>query len=438
MWKVGGERTIKSSMLRQINSVVCEDLKDSRKKVDIVTEKEKLSCLKDRDFAVCSSIETNVTGSASSSKMSELGKWTQTLTTNRTGQAVLMTMEMCETGNSAKVEKGHYTKEKKSRTLVVRNCKVSDSRSGQAHDKRVTKDKAQSIYMAEENVPSEVRYLGVEEDEHCVSQREFSSLVNTVEPEVNLHEKTIERMNHSHVVSEAPPCTDSEPSVVSEDNVSALQETEGTIGASNESHGDFVRISDSSDSDKAVPNGEKFYVVPLGNSIEASPWHENRNCTDTEQGTKDSALKRLTECVDSKKTEKTKHEAMKSHTPSEEAKDDGVTGCDTANSSSVPHQKSDNLKENASVRNCTGSGGEIGNSKTRVDGIGKPVAGKSFRHTFNTSDFDENSCSSNCMGCTNGVSEIPLNLLVIHKIHMHPYTRPGPLYVWLRGIIACH
>jgi hypothetical protein len=332
--KVDEKQTIKSSVSELVNNSISEDLKDSEK-VGSEMEKERLRSSKVHDSVACLGIETNVTGIVCTSDTSDVGEQTHSSTVKGTDQTE--TVVPYESGEDCSI------KEKESRALIEESGKVSDSGSGEVLEEGVTAYKAQSISRGGGSVLISNKSSRIEEDEHHSSQRELIAVVNRVTTEANSEQNALEKEEPHCVISEAEHHPDSKPSVVSNEEVSSVQqETKETSDTSNESHSDF-----------------------LGNSIQTS---QDRNYTDIDEETKGSASRKL-----SKKAEKSEHEIRTFQIVSTDFNDDGVNKCDKAKYLSVSCHNAGYHKENASVQNHTGSGGGVVDCKTKVIEVGKTV-----------------------------------------------------------------
>lgn len=326
--KVDEKQNIKSSVSEHINNFISEDVKESEK-VGSEVEKERLSSSKVHDSVACLGIKTNVTGMVCTSETSKLGEQTHSSTVKGTNWTERMVLN--ESGKDCDI------KEKESRTLIEENGKVCDSGGGEVLEEGVTAYQAQSVSRGGGNVLISRKSCSIEEDEHHSSQRE------QITTEVNPEQNALEKEEPHCVISEAEHHPDSKPSVVSNEEVSSVQqETKETSEVSNESHGDF-----------------------LGNSIQTS---QDRNYTDINEGTKCSASRKL-----SKKAEKSEHEIRKAQTVSTDSNDDGVNGCEEAKYPSVSCHNPGYHMENASIQNHTGSGGGVVDCKPTVVEAGETV-----------------------------------------------------------------
>jgi hypothetical protein len=206
----------------------------------------------------------------------------------------------------------------------------------------MTAYKAQSISGEGGSVLISRKNSSIEGDEHHYSQRELIIVVNRVTTEVIPEQNVLQKEEPHCVISDAGHHSVSKPSVCNEEVSSVQQDTKETSDTSHEPHGDF-----------------------LGDSIETS---QDRNCTDIDERTKDSASRKL-----SKKAEKSEHEIRKSQTLLTDFNDDCVNVSEKAKYPSVSCHNAGYHKENASVQNHTGSGGEVVDCKTKVVEAGKTV-----------------------------------------------------------------
>ncbi|PNF33983.1 hypothetical protein B7P43_G04665, partial [Cryptotermes secundus] len=250
------KQNIKSSVSEPINNIISEDSKDSEK-VGSEVEKERLSSSKVHDSVACSGIKTDVTDVVRTSETSDVDEQTHSSTVNDQTETVVP----YESGKDCD------TKGKESRALIEENGKVCDNGNGEVLEEGVTAYKAQSISIEGGSVVINRNSSSTEEDEDHSSQREVIAVVNRVTTEVNSEQNTLEKEEPHCVTSEAEHHSNSTPSITNEEVSSVQQETKETSDASNESHGDF-----------------------LGNSIQTS---QDGNYTDIDEGTKDSASRKL-------------------------------------------------------------------------------------------------------------------------------------------------
>ncbi|XP_023707236.1 uncharacterized protein LOC111864313 isoform X2 [Cryptotermes secundus] len=342
------KQNIKSSVSEPINNIISEDSKDSEK-VGSEVEKERLSSSKVHDSVACSGIKTDVTDVVRTSETSDVDEQTHSSTVNDQTETVVP----YESGKDCD------TKGKESRALIEENGKVCDNGNGEVLEEGVTAYKAQSISIEGGSVVINRNSSSTEEDEDHSSQREVIAVVNRVTTEVNSEQNTLEKEEPHCVTSEAEHHSNSTPSITNEEVSSVQQETKETSDASNESHGDF-----------------------LGNSIQTS---QDGNYTDIDEGTKDSASRKL-----SKKAEKSEHEIRKSQTVSTDFNDDSVNACEKAKYPSVSCNNPHYHKETASVQNHTCRGSGVVDCKTKVTEVGK-TPGQSLgesEHTDETQILD--------------------------------------------------
>jgi hypothetical protein len=337
MKKVDGKQNIKSSARELINIPISEDLKNSEN-VGSEVEKERQSSSEVRDSVARLDVKTDATGMVHTSETSNLCEQSHSSTVKGTDRNETVVPYECD--KDCNIEKECRTLidengkvcDSGSAELIEENGKVCDSGSGEVLEEGATAYKAQSISREGGSILSS-KSSSIDEHEHY-PQRELITVVNRVTIEVNPEQNALEKEEPHCVISEAEHHSDSKPSVSNEDVSSVQQENKETNDASNESRGDFV-----------------------GNSIQTS---QHRNCTEVDEGTEGTALRKL-----SKEAEKNEHEIIKSQIVSTDFNDDGVNGYERASYPSVSCR-------NASVQNHTFSEDGV-ECKTEVTEVGKTV-----------------------------------------------------------------